>query len=281
MQEMIIQLFRSFPPFKGKLRLLRFLAKSKIDNVKDLKVKCKNGMTLKVPNLKENLSFELFANGTYEPHLIDFIVSQLDDKSLFIDVGANIGSLCIPIAKKRPLTKVIAIEASLKIYEYLIQNIKDNNCENLTAINNAVTAVSGEKLKFYSPDALFGKGSMSPVFTDIYEEVLGKKLDDIVLENVGDLKQFSTVFIKVDVEGFEKFVFEGAQEILSRVPFPKIVFEFCDWAEEATSIIPVGASQVLLRNEGFNLFKLSEYGQLTKLNDVLKNGFENIYALKE
>ncbi len=68
-----------------------------------------------VPNLIENVSFELFVNGTYEPEIIEYICSSLPQNGVFIDVGANIGTVSIALAKARPDVEVYAFEASARV----------------------------------------------------------------------------------------------------------------------------------------------------------------------
>ena len=47
-----------------------------------------------------------------------------------IDLGANIGAICVPVCKQRSDVKVFAIEASKRIFSYLNGNILRNGIVN-------------------------------------------------------------------------------------------------------------------------------------------------------
>lgn len=84
------KIFQIIPPFKGKLRLARVLF-GKYRTEKTFIVP--GGLTFVVPNLIENVSFELFVNGTYEVNSLKIISENLPKNGVFIDVGANIGAI--------------------------------------------------------------------------------------------------------------------------------------------------------------------------------------------
>ena len=68
---------------------------------------------------------------------------------------------------------------------------------------------------------------MSPVFEKNGQLVntitLSKLIEDYNIVDIG--------LIKVDVEGFEYFVFKGGEKYLKKNDAPDILFEFVDWAE--------------------------------------------------
>ena len=68
---------------------------------------------------------------------------------------------------------------------------------------------------------------MAPIFERYAQSVNSKTLDrliaDCIISNIG--------LIKVDVEGFEYFVFKGGEDALNKPDAPDILFEFVDWAE--------------------------------------------------
>ena len=62
---------------------------------------------------------------------INFFIKNIDDKSIFIDCGANQGFYTIPIAASNKNCKIIAFEPSVQEMEYLNQNISLNNIKNI------------------------------------------------------------------------------------------------------------------------------------------------------
>ncbi len=65
---------------------------------------------------------------------------ELGDGDVFVDVGANVGVVSIPVANRFPDARVIAFEPAPKTFEILQRNLHDNGIENVTAINKAINA---------------------------------------------------------------------------------------------------------------------------------------------
>jgi FkbM family methyltransferase len=246
-------LFNYTPHFKGKLRIARFLVLRKNKQVTFI---TPNRILYTVPNLIENVSFELFINGIYEKKTLEFICSSIPKNGVFVDVGANIGAICIEVARVRPDVKVYAFEASPRVFEYLAKNINQNGILNIEIFNLAIHDQGGLELPFFSPVDLNGKGSFSPIFTKKSETVRTIRLDDFFNSQI-----ITPNFIKVDVEGFEMLIFKS----LSNVHLKDCIlfFEFVDWAESAANF-KVGEAQKYLLDMGFKLKRFSN-------NEILKN----------
>jgi len=203
-------LTRKIPHFKGKFRLVRLLFRRKLRLSRDIVIQGKNAINYKLPNLVENIGFELFADGEYEPGTVELIVKHMPVSGSFIDIGANIGSIAIPVCKKRPDIKAICIEASPRVFGYLKWNIEMNGLKNCLPVNRIVSDADDRVVDFFSPEELFGKGSVSPVFTKSAEKGKSITLDTLLLEN--NISQPD--FIKIDIEGYEYFVFKGGRRTL-------------------------------------------------------------------
>lgn len=154
---MIESFFRRIPEFKGKKRLLDFLYRQKRKNAKDLIVNGKYGCVYKLPNIIENVGFDIFVNGIYENETIDFVVDKCKGSAFFIDIGANIGSITIPVCKRLKHLKAICVEASPTVFEYLTWNVHINRLNNISLINKAVSNKDDIEVNFYSPQEKYGK----------------------------------------------------------------------------------------------------------------------------
>ncbi len=62
--------------------------------------------------------------------------------------------------------------------------------------------------------------------------------------------------MKVDVQGFELFVFKGMQQLLREKRVFNILFEFEAWADEQAGV-EMGAAQRLLQEQGYQLYGLN------------------------
>jgi len=248
----ISSFFQVLPAFKGKRRVCRQVLKlSGLYKRKNLLIRTESGV-FTLPNLVEMVSFDLFVNGKYEEGLVRLLVEKIPENGVFVDVGANIGSISIPLARKRPDLKIVAIEASPWIFKVLDGNIKQNGLKNISALNHAAYFESGKEMFIYAPRELFGKGSLNPTFTKE-----GEAVSTITIDDIRSKFGFSGIdFVKVDVEGFEICVFKGMTGIISQCK-PSIVFEFADWTETQAGF-RAGDAQTFLISQGYTLTQLNE-----------------------
>lgn len=273
---MIDKFIRIIPEFKGKRRLTAALYRNKRSSTRDIIIKGRYGCIYKLPNLIENVGFDIFVNGIYESETIDFITTKCKNAKYFIDIGANIGSIAIPVSKRSPDLKIICIEASQNVFEYLNWNVEQNKLKNIKLIDKAVSDCDDQEVDFYSPDEKYGKGSMAPVF-----EKKGKTVKTITLRRIIEECTAGNIgMIKVDVEGFEYFVFKGGGSVLSSVDSPDILFEFVDWAERKAGINP-GDAQQLLIEYGYKLFLLDRNKITNEVKTPLQIGAAMIWATKK
>ncbi len=270
-------LIRRIPHFKGKFRLVRSVFKKKLSVAKDVVLKGRFNLQYRVPNLKENIGFELFADGIYEPETIKLIVEKIPPGGTFLDIGANIGSIAIPVCKLRPDIKAICVEASPKVFDYLQSNIAINKLENCISINKIISDNDGAETDFFTPDELFGKGSMSPAFTTISEKMQTISIDALMAQyNISKLH-----LIKIDIEGYEWFAFKGGEKLLKRADAPDILFEYLDCAESLTRDLTSGDAQSLLIGYGYDLYTIDKQNTITKIEKPLLEGEAMMFATKK
>ena len=154
-----------------------------------------------------------------------------------VDIGANIGSHTIVMS--RFAKTVHAFEPQKKIYKILNDNVRDNHCLNVKSYNLGLSNRKGitylEKLE-NKPSNL---GAVSIVNGS---EKKGEMINTITLD---DLKLENVSLIKIDVEGHEYEVLQGARNTISRCK-PVIIFEdhHLPWVTPKTFII--------LRSYGYN-----------------------------
>ncbi|MFM9840734.1 MAG: FkbM family methyltransferase [Cyclobacteriaceae bacterium] len=271
---MIEQLLRFLPPFRGKHRLARLLLKGRIKANQEAIVWGRFRCRYKIPNIYENVGFEIYINGIYEPNTVSFIIKRIKRNGSFLDIGANIGAISIPVVTLRPDISGIGVEASPRVFDYLSWNIRINQLSNISIVNNAMSNRDDQTVDFFSPLDKFGKGSLAPIFTNDSVEV-----KTITLDEFSTKQEVPIDFIKVDVEGFESLIFEGGSELLKGMQAPEILFEFVDWAEESAGQLP-GSAQTRLLDFGYNLydFKNGKIGK--KLDRPIQKGASMIFATK-
>ena len=161
----------------------------------------------------------------------------------FIDIGSHIGSWTISLG---PHSKhVHAFECNKHVFNILCANIALRNlsskvCTHLCGLSNKAGI-----MKYYKRNAEGGPNGIEFLRENDHgcemEEVQVCTLDDFELENIG--------FLKIDVEGHEKRVLEGALETLKNSGFPPFVFE--SWHPRRELEHPWNVPATKLREELF------------------------------
>lgn len=147
-------------------------------------------------------------------------------QGVFVDVGSNIGKYTIKVARQlKGNGRVISIEPEISNFEMLQANVEFNGLSNVTPLNLACWN-KNERLKLCFGPGYKSTGNHSVKYhrSEDFIEVIGLKLDDILK----DLQIDRVDFIKIDAEGADGEVLEGAEETLARNPHLKIIFEAAD-----------------------------------------------------
>lgn len=152
-------------------------------------------------------SFE--KEGFHQKGDIETLLEKITNDSIVLDVGAHVGTMTIPFSKRAK--KVYAFEPVSTNIAYLKKNLTDNNVNNVEVIEMALGGHSG-RINMVPNDA-HNAGSYKVSAGDMVEM---QTLDSFNLKP--DL-------IKIDVEGFEPDVLEGAIQTIATYK-PTIFFEF-------------------------------------------------------
>jgi FkbM family methyltransferase len=170
------------------------------------------GRSLDLYGESNQLEFELFEQ-------------LIEPGDIVIDVGANIGVLTIPLAKAVGKSGLVfAIDPQPHVFNCLCGNLFINNIHNVHAINRAAAHASGVMAFLptvnYDVEANFG----SVFVTASKQEFSSQPIATIAIDefNLPKLK-----LLKIDVEGMELAVLEGAKETIKRTK-PYLHFEFTD-----------------------------------------------------
>lgn len=200
---------------------------------------------------------------------------RLRDESIFrrllregdtvIDVGANVGTLTLTASRiVGPTGEVYSVEAHPRTHKYLLGNLQLNHVSNVETFNVACGAETGTIT--FSDGTLDDQNAVSTEGIRIPI----RRLDDLIV----DPETQEIALLKVDVEGFEKFVLEGASNLLSRVKF--IYFE--SYARHYTSFgYKLGNIADLLQQFKFEIYHLNGNKVPRDYNSVL---CENLLAAR-
>jgi FkbM family methyltransferase len=201
-----------------------------------------------------------------------FVERFLQPGMTVLDIGAHHGFYTL-LASKRlgPLGKVISFEPSPRERKRLRLHILLNRCKNVTLETYALGDQEGESELYVVEDWASGCNSLRP--PDVSARTTRFSVRVVRLDNwLANHKIDRVDFIKLDAEGGELAVLQGASHLLEQRPRPVILVEVQDvrtqaWGYRAKQII-----DHLARME-YRWFGLSEDGFAEEL-DLSPNDFE-------
>jgi FkbM family methyltransferase len=199
---------------------------------KDL-IKLKNGLTFQVFSKFDLISNALREQGEFDPltSRIASIILPENNKGNVIDIGANIGTFCIPLAKNFPKINFIAFEVQKKVFDVLNNNINLNNIKNIKTFNTGLSAKLQKiavPLPNYEIENNIGAFSFdieARKKKNFLANYIDKKVFSFDLFPLDYFNYKNILLIKLDVEGYELNVLRGAINTIKKNNFPPILFE--------------------------------------------------------
>ncbi|VDI28527.1 Hypothetical predicted protein [Mytilus galloprovincialis] len=180
---------------------------------------------------KEDIvSRDIYDKNVWEPWGINTIYKYIrHDPSIgVIDMGANIGVIALQLASMG--RKVIAIEPTPQNTQHLCASIIENGfSDHITVVHNALSNDHKDVPFAFPKKGEYALGfveqgkqdkddvvqEMSKLWGNFYNKntilLKAAKLDDIM--TLREFKAMPKVFLKIDVQGFEHKVFEGAEKL--------------------------------------------------------------------
>jgi FkbM family methyltransferase len=169
----------------------------------------------------------LFLHGEYEYEQIARAAAVVGGfasggRRCLVDVGANIGTVCIAFARKGIFTQALAVEPAPDTFRHLVKNVACNNLDRvIRCVNVALSATSGTaELELANNWGDHRVRVPRPLAAEQYFEhkrplvrIALRRLDDVLDENGVDRRDVGLVWM--DVQGHERHVLEGAPELLA------------------------------------------------------------------
>ncbi len=179
-------------------------------------------------DINDHIGWKLYVHGYFDttPPALG-ILAQSWAPGTYVDVGANIGSTSLPLAKNK--IEVLGIEANPRIASDLKRNIAQNFPMRYTVVECAVGSPDevsrGNTTSIFSPNGNVGASSVnkhwndSRVPSDSYTVPLSTL--DAILDSHG-IKHVSA--LKIDIEGKEYEALQGFQKGFTAKP--AVIFEW-------------------------------------------------------
>jgi FkbM family methyltransferase len=216
------------------------------------------------------LSWLLWADNAYYDEELAFYTTYLKPGDIVVDVGANIGLISLYSALLvKENGSILSVEPNPETYYYFTKNIGLNNVKTIKPVHAALGS--------HESSGFLDENSFDDCQVSISEKG-STKIDIIPLDSLTEnLDKID--LLKIDVEGFEKFVLEGATKSLNRTQC--IVFEsyeehFSRYGYSCTDVFS------LLKSANFLLFRFKEGPVLEPVDEFhISRQCENLLAIKD
>ena len=213
-----------------------------------------HGFNLYVPKNDIQVGRGIYTSHTYEPPVTNLFMRNLKRGDVFVDVGANIGYFSMMAASLVGSTgRIFAFEPFSQNVKLLHLSRQVNQFERVEIF--PVAAGSDRRLYLY--DNAGTNGFISPLTNDFRAVMQSTIVFSVCLDDVlRDVERID--FIKVDVEGAEHLVLQGARTLLQR-HHPVIVSEFAPPAiQNVSGASPIDYLDCLLVSPEYELSILDE-----------------------
>lgn len=218
-----------------------------------------NGMPIEV-DPRDIVGSEILAQGMWEAETAIFLLSWLRPGMTFVDAGAHVGQYSM-LASGRvgAAGRVVAFEPHPVLGRVLRRNVRRAGCTNVTVSSLALGQASSRAELVLHPSANYGGSSLRPDGATAHHRRAPVRVIplDEYLARASVARRVDA--LKLDVEGAELDVIEGASRTLAANPRIVLVVEFL-----RDNPLRFGKTvedlEARLRELGFLLFSLTPDG---------------------
>jgi len=153
-----------------------------------------------------------FENKLWDEEVIQEIEKYINNQSVIIDVGSYIGEQIIHLAKK--VKHIHAFEPQIRRFNQMCGNFCINECDNVTSYNYTCWKYNG-----YAT-------INTPTGSNLGDTRCGESTQPTQIKMLAlDSLNLDVNLIKIDAQGTDYYVIEGARETIMRCR-PIVIFEY-------------------------------------------------------
>lgn len=225
-------------------------------------------------DISEFLQAHLYLFGSYELPTVRFIRKLLSKGGTAVDVGAQIGYLTLVMAMSgEKSATVYSFEPEPENIRRFNRNIHLNTISNVTLIQKAVSNTNSPIKLYLSADHNAGTHSTiasDPNVSSQYIEIPAVTLDTVVSEhNITELS-----LVKIDVEGAELEVIQGAQNTIQELQ-PTFIIELSEVMQQSRGFSSPKFKQ-MMKEFNYSPFEILDNGQLLQISLEKTHAMDNI-----
>ncbi len=209
-----------------------------------------------------------------EPETLEWIDNFIEKENLiFWDIGANIGLYSIYAAIKHSKMKIFAFEPSTNNLPILTRNISINNLsENITV--NQFPLTNKNNVFMLMREKEFNEGGGWHTFGEKFDvwgkefqgqnnyKIFGTSIDYLLEKKILEVPDY----IKIDVDGIEHLILQGAQKFLGDKKIKSIAielnFQFEEQIKEVFRILENNNFKFIQKRQESNLDKNSKIASI-------------------
>lgn len=247
--------------------------------------KLHNGMSIIVNKNDRCVCWFLRVNGRWDRNETNVLGKIVQKGFHIVEVGSNFGAHTLWMADLvGPSGKIYGVEANPNVSKYLKQSIALNKLDDrITLFEMAASNKAYDGFMIYGSQNIGagyiladGPEAAAKCRTGHCTPIHVKKLDDMIPNQKIDL-------LKMDAEGAEYWIVEGAKTLLKNNPNLMIMMEWDPNHMKRSHIDPVDFLDIL-EKRGLNIWAVSEGGALKPMTyDAVKAGgiFDLLFAPKD
>ena len=220
-------------------------------------------------DLKEGIDLGIFLGIKNEKNLFK-IKNYIDPKkkNTIVDIGANIGSVSLPLAKLFHSSTIISVEPTYYAFSKLKKNLSLNpNFKKRIRIYNSFISNKKRKINFTHSSWNFSSDSKKhKVHLGILKQTSNKtqSLSELIKKQKKKID-----LIKIDVDGYEIDVLRSGKEIINKYK-PVIYFEFAPYLYKEFGY----SSKILInfiKKDISYLFFDENFNEIKNIYEIAKN----------
>lgn len=228
---------------------------------------------------KDSKLCKLIYFGFYENEFA-FLRKYLKEGDVFFDIGANIGLYSLFASKIiGDNSKVFAFEPTPDTFERLQKNIRLNKLTNIKPYNIGLSSEKSELDLHISKDGYDAWNSFA-----LLDELTESETLKVNVDTIDSFIQTNNIvhvdLVKIDVEGWEKYVLKGATDLLKMDNSPVFLIEFTEENAFAAGYY-LGEIYDFMTDLGYYWYSYDkDSNNLIKEMKKLHYPYENLIAIK-
>lgn len=188
-----------------------------------------HGYKLFVDSRDVSLAPHLIMDGIWEPAVSTLLSQRLRPGMRVVEVGANVGYHSVQIAHMIGRTGVLAcFEANPRLAQVLARSIEVNGFRERTIVCNCAAGAHVGQVEFNIFEHHLGASSLvaSEATASEYHDTVRRITVQATTLDAACADWSHLDFLKIDAEGAEPIVLDGARAVIARSPRLEILLEF-------------------------------------------------------